>query len=103
MKGGKKVLAETTPVVTVSLNYWAGARAAAGVDAELFTSTSVAEALQQAKATRDDRFSRVIQACSLLIDGIAASGADLDRPLTRSVRVDVLPPFAGGGGFQMVT
>ena len=83
-------------MVMVSLHYWAGARAAAGVQSESFPSTSVADALHQAKETRDDRFSRVIQACSLLIDGVAASAADLDRTLSEPVRVDVLPPFAGG-------
>jgi molybdopterin converting factor small subunit len=80
----------------VSLHYWAGARAAAGVDVESFTATSVAEALRQAKAGRDDRFSRVIKACSLLVDGVATQPADLDRILVGPVRVDVLPPFAGG-------
>jgi molybdopterin synthase sulfur carrier subunit len=84
-------------MVMVSLHYWAGARAAAGVTDESFPSSSVADALRQAEAARDARFTRVIQACSLLIDGVAASAADLDQPLTGPVRVDVLPPFAGGG------
>ena len=83
-------------MVMVSLHYWAGARAAAGVAEESISTTSVAEALRQAEAARDVRFSRVLQACSLLIDGVAASPADLDRVLGTSVRVDVLPPFAGG-------
>ena len=83
-------------MVMVSLHYWAGARAAAGVDSESFPTTSVAEALRQAEAGRDDRFSRVIKACSLLVDGVAAQPADLDRVLVGPVRVDVLPPFAGG-------
>jgi sulfur-carrier protein len=83
-------------MVMVSLHYWAGARAAAGVDAETFSSASVAEALREAEAARDNRFSRVVKACSLLIDGVAASPADLDRVLVDPVRVDVLPPFAGG-------
>jgi sulfur-carrier protein len=83
-------------MVMVSLHYWAGARAAAGVTEESFSSGSVAGALRQAEAARDARFTRVVQACSLLIDGVAASAADLDRALTGPVRVDVLPPFAGG-------
>ena len=90
---------ESTPMVMVmvSLHYWAGARAAAGVDAESIATTSVAEALRQVELARaDPRFSRVLQACSLLIDGIAAKRADLDRALAEPVRVDVLPPFAGG-------
>ena len=83
-------------MVMVSLYYWAGARAAAGVELETISATSVAEALRLVKAARDDRFSRVVQACSLLIDGVAAKPADLDRVLVEPVRVDVLPPFAGG-------
>ena len=87
---------ESTPMVMVSLHYWAGARAAAGVAEETFSTASIAEALRLAQAARDDRFSRIVQACSLLIDGVAASPGDLDRVLVAPVRVDVLPPFAGG-------
>ena len=86
-------------MVLVSLHYWAGARAAAGVEAESIQTTSIAEALRQAKAARDPRFSRVIQACSLLVDGVAARPDDLERVLTEPARVDVLPPFAGGASF----
>jgi molybdopterin synthase sulfur carrier subunit len=83
-------------MVLVSLHYWAGARAAAGVEAESIQTTSVADALRQAQAARDLRFSRVVQACSLLVDGVAVHPGDLDRVLSEPVRVDVLPPFAGG-------
>jgi sulfur-carrier protein len=83
-------------MVMVSLYYWAGARAAAGVQTESFSVGSVAEAIRRAEEARDDRFSRVVQACSVLIDGLAATPADLDRVLDEPVRVDVLPPFAGG-------
>jgi sulfur-carrier protein len=69
------------------------------VETESIQTTSVAEALRQAEAARDDpRFSRVIKVCSLLVDGVAARPADLERPLSGPVRVDVLPPFAGGRG-----
>ena len=81
----------------VSLYYWAGARAAAGVASETTSATTVTEALETVLATRaDPAFSRVVQACSLLVDGVAAHPDDLDRPLSGPVRVDVLPPFAGG-------
>ena len=93
---------ESTPMVMVSLYYWAGARAAAGVETESFSVRSVAEAIRQAVQARDDRFSRVVQACSLLIDGLAATPADLDRVLAEPVRVDVLPPFAGGGAARQL-
>ena len=83
----------------VSLYYWAGARAAAGMDSESVVATSVAEAVRiVVDARADPRFSRVVQACSLLVEGVAAHPDDLDRPLSGPVRVDVLPPFAGGAG-----
>ena len=88
---------ETTAMASVSFHYWAGARAVAGVDEETFQADTVTEALRQATENRPDpRFSLVIKACSLLIDGVTAHPADLDRPLQSSVRVEVLPPFAGG-------
>jgi molybdopterin synthase sulfur carrier subunit len=81
----------------VTLHYWAGARAAAGVASETTSASTVAEALATVLATRaDPAFSRVVKACSLLVDGVAAHQDDLDRPLSGPVRVDVLPPFAGG-------
>jgi molybdopterin converting factor small subunit len=81
----------------VTLHYWAGARAAAGTKEETFVAETVRQALRLAEAAHDDpRFARVIAACSLLIDGLAVSAADLDRPLTGPVTVEVLPPFAGG-------
>lgn len=92
---------DTTPVQTVNLFYWAGARAAAGVGSESVSARSVGEALEAVTATRSDaRFSRVVQACSFLIDGTAARPADLERELSGPVRVDVLPPFAGGAGVR---
>ena len=91
-------------MVVVSLHYWAGARAAAGVETESIQTNSVAEALRQAEAARDDpRFSRVLQVCSLLVDGVTARPADLERPLSGPVRVDVLPPFAGGANVTQIT
>ena len=88
---------ETNAMVTVSLHYWAGARAAAGVAEEHIEARSVAEALRFACDERSDpRFDKVIKASSVLIDGLTAHQADLERPLTAPVRVEVLPPFAGG-------
>ena len=88
---------ETTAMASVSFHYWAGARAVAGVEEETFQADTIAGALRQATEKRaDPRFSSVFKACSLLIDGVTAHAADLDRPLHGSVRVEVLPPFAGG-------
>ena len=81
---------------SVHLHYWAGAKAAAGTASEEVEASSVRQALALAAANRDARFSRVVSACSLLVDGLAAHDADLDALLTAPVRVEVLPPFAGG-------
>ena len=88
---------ETNPAVPVSLHYWAGARAAAGIAEEEIQARTVAEALQLASDKRSDpHFDRVIKASSMLLDGLTAHPADLERPLTTPVRVEILPPFAGG-------
>jgi molybdopterin converting factor small subunit len=81
----------------VTLNYWAGARAAAGTSAETVEAVSIGAALEVAAGRRSDpRFLRVVRASSLLVDGASVHGADLDEPLRGPVEVEVLPPFAGG-------
>ena len=81
----------------VTLNFWAGARAAAGLPAESVVADTVADALDQVLTRHDDaRFTRVIRASSLLIDGVTASAGALQRPLREATVVEVLPPFAGG-------
>jgi len=88
---------EPNATVPVSLHYWAGAKAAAGVAAEEIQARTVAEAVRSACDRRSDpHFDRVIKASSMLIDGLTAHPADLDQPLTAPVRVEILPPFAGG-------
>jgi molybdopterin converting factor small subunit len=87
---------DTTAMPSVHLYYWAGARAAAGTASEEVEATSVRQALDLVTARRDARFARVVGACSLLVDGLAARDADLDAALGGPVRVEVLPPFAGG-------
>jgi molybdopterin synthase sulfur carrier subunit len=82
---------------SVHLHYWAGAKAAAGTAEETVEAPSVRRALEVASAARaDGQFDRVLSACSLLVDGLAAHEGDLDRPLDGPVWVEVLPPFAGG-------
>jgi molybdopterin synthase sulfur carrier subunit len=88
---------ETTAMVTVSLHYWAGAKAAAGVDEEAVEAASVAAALEVARDRRKDlRFERVLAVSSILVDGQLARTEDLDATLTQPVRVEILPPFDGG-------
>ena len=88
---------ETNATVPVSLHYWAGAKAAAGVAEEEIQARTVAEAVRSACDRRSDpHFDRVIKASSVLLDGLTAHPADLERPLTAPIRVEILPPFAGG-------
>jgi sulfur-carrier protein len=88
---------ESNAMVSVSLHYWAGARAAAGVAEEVIEAQSVAQALHIARQRRSDsHFDRVISASSVLIDGRTAHQEDLEQQLSQAVQVEVLPPFAGG-------
>jgi len=84
-------------MVTVSLHYWAGAKAAAGVELETVEASTVAEALAIAGRRRNDsRFRRILNASSILVENRVVSGSELSQVLTGPVEVEVLPPFAGG-------
>lgn len=90
-------MVDTTPMTTISLYYWAGAKAAAGIEMERFDADTVAQAIGQARAQHaNPAFDRVLSASSVLVDGLVTRGTDLERRLTRAVRVEILPPFAGG-------
>lgn len=82
----------------VTLRYWAGARAAAGVETEDVRAGTVGEALEAARALRpgDAAFTRVLATCSLLQDRRTVLRSALDRPLDADTEIEVLPPFAGG-------
>ena len=80
-----------------TLRYWAAARAAAGVAEETTSAATLAEALLLARAARDDRFGRVLEVCSFVVDGEPVGARDHTRvQLADGGLVDVLPPFAGG-------
>lgn len=84
-------------MVQVSLHYWAGARAAAGVAAETIEADTVAAALRLASARRaDPHYDRVVRASTVLVGEVVAHPADLTKPLAGPVQVEILPPFAGG-------
>ncbi|HEY9293078.1 MAG TPA: MoaD/ThiS family protein [Microlunatus sp.] len=81
----------------VLLHYWAGARAAAGVQQEAFAADTVAGALKLAADARGDaRFAQILAGSTLLLDGRALHDEDQHRHLDGDVTVEVLPPFAGG-------
>jgi molybdopterin converting factor small subunit len=79
------------------LRYWAGAQAAAGVHEQVVDAATLADALDSARATRDERFAQVVRVCSFVVDeqpvGLTPHA---EVPLGAGSVVDVLPPFAGG-------
>jgi len=88
--------------VKVTVRYFAGARAAAGVEEETIdlegsSPRPVPPTLATLSAVLSERhgsaLTRVLAACSFLLDEVAGSR---ERPLYDGARVDVLPPFAGG-------
>lgn len=78
------------PVVTV--RYWAGAKAAAQVEAETYAVATVGE-LVAAMTGRRPALEPVLAVASLLVDGLAAEPS---TSLSDGALVEVLPPFAGG-------
>jgi molybdopterin converting factor small subunit len=83
------------------LRYWAGARAAAGVDHERVAAETLQEALDAARAGRDARFATVISACSFVVDEQPVGRTPpAEVLLTSDAVIDVLPPFAGGAGVR---
>ncbi len=86
-------------MVQVSLHYWAGAKAAAQMAVETVEADTVAAALAMASARRSDpHFDRVVRASTVLVGESVAHPDDLTKPLEGPVRVEILPPFAGGAG-----
>jgi molybdopterin converting factor small subunit len=79
--------------VKVTVRYFAGARAAAGVAEETLAASTLGDVVTELTG-RGEPLSRVLTACSYLVDGLAAR--DHDLPLRDGATVDVLPPFAGG-------
>jgi molybdopterin converting factor small subunit len=81
-------------VSTVTVRYFAGARAAAGVETETRDAGTLGELVGQMVGDHGERLERVLTACSFLVDGTQTRDRGTELP-AGSV-VDVLPPFAGG-------
>ena len=83
-------------MATVTVRYFAAARAAAGVETEqvdLPAGASVEILLKDLRSS-DDALARVLDRCSFLVDEVAVR--DREARLLDGAVVDVLPPFAGG-------
>ncbi|MEW5813459.1 MAG: MoaD/ThiS family protein [Actinomycetota bacterium] len=82
--------------MTVTVRYFAAARAAAGVEHEAIEvddAATVADLVEVLRG-RGPELERVLARCSYLRDGIAVR--DIRTPLGEAETIDVLPPFAGG-------
>lgn len=82
----------------VRVRYFAGARAAAGIEEEKIDlddagAQTVAVLMDLLGRRHGPELTRVLAACTFLVDEIAAPP---ERELRDGVQVDVLPPFAGG-------
>ncbi|NEM08083.1 MoaD/ThiS family protein [Geodermatophilus normandii] len=78
----------------VTVRYFAGARAASGVDAESCAAGTLEELVGRIVEAHGERLERVLTACSFLVDGTQTRDRTLQ--LSPGAVVDVLPPFAGG-------
>ena len=83
--------------VTIQVRYFAGARAAAGIQEEqlaLPAGSTVADAARTITESHGEKLGGVLTACSFLLDGIAVRSSA--TRLSDGTQLDVLPPFAGG-------
>jgi molybdopterin converting factor small subunit len=78
----------------VTVRFFAGARAASGVDTEQRTAATLDELLRELAEAHGEKLARVLPACSFLVDGTTTR--DRASVLSPGSTVDVLPPFAGG-------
>ncbi|GAB3148823.1 MoaD/ThiS family protein [Micromonospora sonneratiae] len=79
----------------LTVRYFAGARAAAGVDEENVPAGLTLDGLARELMVRHgNQLLAVLTVASFLVDGTAWH--DRQAPLPQGATVDVLPPFAGG-------
>lgn len=85
---------------SVTVHYWASAKAAAGVSEEtieLPAAATLAELTAAVRARHGGDLDRVIAVCSVLVDGVQAGTSDPGAtPVRDGAVVEFLPPFAGG-------
>ena len=82
---------------TVTIRWWAAAKAAAGTGEDRLPAGRLDEMLERACLQRErpasDQLRQVLQRCSFLADEVRVARDALIPP---GAVVDVLPPFAGG-------
>ncbi|MET7748035.1 MoaD/ThiS family protein [Micromonospora sp. NPDC005367] len=89
---------DRTPLVTtatLTVRYFAGARAAAGRSEETTPAGRSLDDITAELAKRHGaRLEAVLRVASFLVDGVVCH--DRHTPLPAGATIDVLPPFAGG-------
>jgi molybdopterin synthase sulfur carrier subunit len=79
----------------VTVQYFAGARAAAGgLRSEQVQAETMSELVSTLTSRHGERLAVVLKAAAFLVDGLTCH--DQDATLPADATVDVLPPFAGG-------
>ena len=86
---------------TVTVRYWAGARAAAGTAEETFDARpglTLAELVSMVLERHpDDRMARTVAVCSVLVGDQPVRSQEPERVVVPpGAVVELLPPFAGG-------
>jgi sulfur-carrier protein len=87
---------------SVTVRYWASARAAAGVSqdvVEVAGAVSLAELVERVIGLHEGSsdLAKVLHVCSVLVDGAQAGTRDAGDVVVRpGASVEFLPPFAGG-------
>jgi molybdopterin converting factor small subunit len=85
----------TATTSTVTVRYFAAARAAARVETELLElSGTVDDAIRALRERHGTELGRVLDRCSFLLDEVAVR--DRTAAMPPGATLDVLPPFAGG-------
>jgi molybdopterin converting factor small subunit len=85
----------STTTVTITVRYFAAARAAAGVETEAVeVAGTVDDAIRAIRDRHGAELGRVLDRCSFLLDEVAVR--DRSTTLPAGATLDVLPPFAGG-------
>jgi sulfur-carrier protein len=78
----------------LTVRYFAGARAAAGVPVESIRAATIEDLTRILTERHGERLAVVLKAASFLVDGLSCHDRQADLPA--GATVDVLPPFAGG-------
>ena len=81
---------------SVRVNFYAAARAAAGVSHVEVSPGPLDAVLARAVDQTQAKLADVLPQCSLLLDGLAMHGDTSRMAIEAGSEVDVLPPFAGG-------